>query len=120
MSVPSGLNGLNSWIQRHPVKEPPAHLRAGYTDEVMRRLRALEAPRPVLGWLPLPRVSWALGTALACLLAGLFLWPSAPSRTIQRLEEGMDLLVEVGEGLDLAEADLEEELQALDELELVG
>lgn len=70
------------WLSRHPLKEPPAASRAGYTAEVMRRVRALEAPAPMPArpWLAWPRLALVpLAAAAAVLLVvGRLRQPSGP------------------------------------------
>ncbi|MBI1953832.1 MAG: hypothetical protein HYS41_06900 [Candidatus Omnitrophica bacterium] len=132
-------NWLNRWLKAHPVKEPPAHLGADYSKEVMRRIRSAPRPVPGLGWLTFPRPSFALGAALACLLAALLIWrgPELAQLNLERELQESDRIVlaeavtaepadeQPDETDELAEEEVPdeevlEELQALDELELIG
>jgi hypothetical protein len=135
----SWTHWLNHWLKAHPVKAPPAHAGADYTGEVMRRIRAGQRTAPVLGWLAFPRVSFALGTALACLLAALLIWrgPELAQLNLERELQESDRIVlaevltdkpdspkpeEAGEPAEeeVSEEEVLEELQTLDELELTG
>lgn len=135
----SWSNWLTRWLKAHPLKEPPAHPGAVYTDEVMRRIRSAPRVAPGLGWLTFPRVSFALGTAMACLLAALLLWQD-PELAQLNLEEELqeDDRIVLAQALvpktaderpdetdefmeeEVPDEEILEELQTLDELELIG
>jgi len=121
---------LKRWLKEHPVKEPPQFLQERYAQEVMMRLQARsETPFSAwLGWLFQPRPAFALGTALAGLLAiGLFL-NRFTDRWIDRAaveEAALELEMRAADQWVLAQAvpeeseaaRLEEDLQFLQEME---
>ena len=132
---------LRTWLTCHPLKNPPEFLRHSYTEEVMSRIRSQKQKRPAFGWIPIPRFTFALGTALACLLMTMVCIHRSPSRyqlaqnTDQNLSseetpigQTLDLLDQVAESDEFIlteeespsshNQDLLEELHWLDETEL--
>lgn len=117
MNASNWLAWLRAWLFQHPVKEPPAALGRGYTEEVMRRVRATHTPSPAFQWIPRPRLAFALATAAACLLIVSVVGGREATRVAQHVEEDWQLLAELDEGLDpLEPRPFEEELQAVDQL----
>lgn len=121
---------LRSWLKRHPLKAPrPAPDRL-FTEQVMARIRAEQAParpqrhragRPVpvlLRWVPRPRLAFALGGVLAAALA-LVVWLQRPAeRILTQIERDSRILLEAGELWTWPEASLEEEWQEYDRIVL--
>lgn len=120
------LRRLRNWLALHPVKEPPDSLKSGYTEEVMARIRQAQVPQPYPTVFAFPRLSFALGTALACALLLLVVAERSKTHkdieqineTAQLLEqldpEDSSLLTENG----LSDEELLEELILLDQIEL--
>lgn len=118
MNRPDWQTWLDRWLKRHPLREPPAHARGGYADQVMARIRA-EAPqgRPAVFRLWEPRPSLAWGGALAAGLAVVML-VSAPQRNLRRLDRDSQILLAGGD-FSFLEEDLEQELQEQETEDLV-
>jgi len=56
---------LNHWLGRHPLKEPPETDRAQFTERVMARVQASQAPARASAWGFLSQPRFALGIAMA-------------------------------------------------------
>ena len=84
MTLQDWQQWLREWLTRHPMKEPPATVQQRYTEDVMRRIRALEEPAPVFRWVPRPRLIFALATATVCALALLVVVPRHPTEVAQQ------------------------------------
>ena len=106
---------LRTWLKKHPLKMPISSPEGRFTQEVLARIRAEQTPAPViLRWIPKPRLTFALGGALAAVLV-LALWIQRPARPLLRqIERDSQLLLESGELWTWAEAGLEEEWQEYD------
>lgn len=100
---------LDHWLKKHPLREPPASLRRGYTDQVMARIRA-ESPanQPMVFRFLEPRPSLAWGGALAAVLAIVVL-VSSPERSLQELDRDSQWLLAADE-YSFVEEDLEQEI----------
>lgn len=119
MTTADFLSWLKDWFSRHPLKAPAESLQASYREEVMARIRTAQAPAPAFQWLPRPRLAFALGTAVACLLALVVLTPHPSTQLTQEVEQAWQLLSELGEDtLTLDLSDLDEEVKTLDQLML--
>lgn len=90
MNSTDWMGWFNQWLKRHPVKSLPSYLQAGYTEEVLRRIREARRPAPVLAWIPVPHFSLALAAAAACAVLVVVWTNQAPDRLAlewQRLAE---------------------------------
>lgn len=108
---------LREWLARHPVKEPPSTVQQRYTEDVMRRIRALEEPAPVFRWVPRPRLTFALATAAVCALALLVVVPRHRTEVAQQPSGAP--AAERAEGLRYANIVVEEHPAALTDAEWV-
>lgn len=122
---------------RNLIPPMPARMQKSYPQEVMARVRAeqLRQPRKSWEWLPQPRFAFALGGALAALLAILVI-PSTPCRIVRQIDrdsgtissgqsesvsdlvEEMEALDAVGEGEGLSMEEMQEDLKELDQSEM--
>lgn len=112
---------LQGWLQRNPLRSPPEELTGRFRQEVMSRIRAKQAPVHTLRWMLEPRWSFALGGALAAVLALVVLGrphTPAPAFSTQEIEQEARVLLEAGEVTYLADLDLEGELRDADRLVL--
>ena len=108
---------LQGWLKRHPVQAPPQEFERRFRDDVMARIRAEQAPVWRLRWSLEPRWALAMGGALAAVLAVAVIG-RAPSLPVPQIEQEAVVLFEAGEVGQLAELDLEGELQDEDRLVL--
>ena len=108
---------LRDWLTRHPVKEPPAHRRQDYTEEVMASVRAEQTLAPARRWVSFPRLALGSAAAAAGLAAVLFLslWKNPSERMALTAAREEHLLVAVGEEPTLPGVDLQEGLRLVDE-----
>lgn len=92
---------LRRWLSRHPLKEPPAASRAGYTAEVMRRVSALDAtsPMPARRWLAWPRLALVplAAAAVTLLVVGRVHQPGGS--LAGQITEDVELLTALGQPL---------------------
>lgn len=117
---------FQAWLARHPLRQPPEFLGRDYTEQVLIRIKETRpSPLPAFRWwLPRPRFSFALGTAVACALGVLVLLNSS-DRSDTDVNETLDILEQV-EPNDLlsfgedpvSDDDLLKELQTPDETDL--
>ncbi len=118
MNRPDWQVWLNRWLKRHPLREPPAHTRGEYVDQVMARIRGESTQdQPAVFRFLEPRPSLAWGGALAAGLAVVLL-VSAPQRNLRRLDRDSQLLLAAGD-FSFLEEDLEQELQEQETEDLV-
>ena len=109
---------MQDWLKAHPVKEPPPELLRTYQQEVMARIRAEGSPARVYVWRPRLRWTLGLGGALATALAVAVLMVQSPTQLAHQIEQESQVLFEGGGVASLNDADLEEELQQLDNEEM--
>lgn len=132
---------FKSWLARHPLKTPSDDVQAGYTAQVMARIRARQ-PDPAPRWLAWPSLSLGAALAAAAVLLVVGRMPSrglpaapgmvlaeSPSTDEQWVQETLQLLEQVDgrdtdpAGAVIPETDsdvLLEELQLFDESELAS
>lgn len=113
---------LQSWLKRHPLRRPPEGLEREFPQAVMARVRAEQAAW-TLRWTLDPRWSFALGGALAAVLA-LVVVQRPPAPSVQEVESDVELLdlleeeAQPGEAPPVSDEELLEELQRMDEAEM--
>ena len=122
MNTPDWDTWLRQWMVKHPLKEPPASGTQEYTQEVMRRIRAMEAPAPMFQWVPRPRsrpvLAWATVAVFALLIA--IVVPRSSVRLADRQpEETSPQNMMVAESLPASddEAWIAQTLEVLEEVE---
>ncbi|MBI2870252.1 MAG: hypothetical protein HYY14_00925 [Candidatus Omnitrophica bacterium] len=114
------LARLKRWLKKHPLLGPSQEQGAAFTEDVMRRIRAEQAPSPQTVPIFAPRLAWGMGLAAACLLAVIILkpGPTDPLKLTQAIEEEWNILEAVEQEVDLDGGFLEDELEQWDSLVL--
>ena len=74
---------LKTWLEQHPLKEPPESFQQGYAQDVMRRIRLTQPPTTVSRWVARPRAALALGVAAAFALLLAIQVGRAPRQLVQ-------------------------------------
>ena len=109
---------LTNWLGKHPPRMPASAPDPRFTEEVMSRIRAEQAPASVLlRSIPRPRLSFALGGALAAVLA-VALWIQRPALLLHEIERDSNFLLEAGEFWTWSPASPEEDWQEMDRIVL--
>ena len=91
------MDWLASWLQQHPVRAPSEHITHAYADEVMRRIRAADAPAPSFRPAMRPRLAWVLAPVTVCAIALAVVLPRIPARLARSIERDWQMLEQVEE-----------------------
>ncbi len=108
---------LKTYLAQHPVKGLPAHDAARYTQDVMARVRASQAPQPVRApaWSWWPSLGLLASAAVVLLVIGVTAQRS-PTQLVERVAEDAALLAALDEPYNGAVGALADEL-LVDEVE---
>ena len=119
---------IQTWLTRHPLKEPIDHESARYTAEVMQKVQALDHPSPaaatVLAWLSGPRMRLAAVIVAASVIVVITSSSRrAPLRLVNQLVHESSVLAELDEAnvVSLVNGNansLAHEMEALDTMRL--
>lgn len=96
MSPGEFLASLKEWLARHPVRRPADEPQAGYTVQVMERVRLSRPVRaPAWGWLPRPQPILAFGGAAAAAAVGFVMLTGTPQRLAEEVDRDIEVLARV-------------------------
>jgi len=110
------LSWLTGWISKNPLRNPPQTSKASYTDEVMRKIQAQDAPAPlVVRWIPAPRLAWSTGMVAASLVVWFMIGtPFAPGISPEGIQQELAVLIELDEPVDLPISELRLQIAEVD------
>lgn len=111
------LSWLTRWLAAHPLRTPDEPHPERYADEVMARITAGPQPRRWRNWMSWPRAGLALGAALAGVLVVSMAVRHAAAPSSASLAREWQVLAALEED-EIADGPLDEDLEAVDRLQL--